>query len=42
MPRPVHGAQGETEKGADPLQLVGGSFNKQGKLHMRLALGGHR
>ena len=36
----IHRGQGRTEE-ADHFRLVGGSFNKQGKLHM-LVLGSHK
>jgi len=40
---PVHRGQGEIErKEADHPTLGGGSFNKQGKLHIRLVLGGRK
>ena len=39
---PIHRGQGETEEAADHSRLVGGRFNKQENLLMRLVLGGHK
>lgn len=35
---PMFGGQGETQETCSPSRMVGGSFNKQGNLHMRLIL----
>lgn len=39
---PGPGEQGETKEWGRPLQMVGGRFNEQQNLLMRLVLGGHK
>ena len=39
---PVYEGQGETKTEGDCSRLVGGRFNKQGNLHMRLVLGSRK
>ena len=38
----IHRGQGETEERGSHSRVVGGRFNKQGNLHMRLILGCHK
>lgn len=39
---PPHVGQGDMEEKGRPLQLVGGMFNNQVNLHVRLILGDHK